>query len=282
VPLPQHPSAEPFFLQGEGGARFCLFHAPAGRCRGALLYVHPFAEEMNRTRRLAAQQARALAAQGIGVLLIDLHGCGDSSGDFADARWDTWRADLALGCAWLQDRLGVVPGLWGVRLGALLALDYAHGAPQPPARLLLWQPVLSGAASLTQFLRLVVARDMLADTAGASGGTQALRARLARGETLEVAGYDIVPEMAAALDATDAARLAVRGCPVHWFEVVPEPGREPGPASARRAAEWRTAGVDLKLEAVACLPFWSTQEVAECPALLAATNAVFAGSGDAL
>jgi exosortase A-associated hydrolase 2 len=282
VPLPQHPPAEPFFLEGEGGTRFCLFHAPAGRCRGALLYVHPFAEEMNRTRRLAAQQARALAAQGIGVLLIDLHGCGDSSGDFGDARWDGWKADLALGCAWLQDRLGMTPGLWGARLGALLALDYAHGAPQPPAHLLLWQPVLSGSASLTQFLRLVVARDMLADATGASGGTQALRARLARGETLEVAGYDIAPDMAAALDATDAARLAIRGCPVHWFEVVPEPGRSPGPASARIAAEWRAAGIDLKLEAVAGLPFWRTQEVAECPALLAATTALFTGSGDAI
>lgn len=279
--LPQHPPAEPFFLEGEAGARFCLFHAPVGPCRGALLYVHPFAEEMNRTRRLAAQQARALAAQGIGVLLIDLHGCGDSSGDFADARWDTWRADLALGCAWLQERLGVAPGLWGARLGALLALDYAHTALQPPARLVLWQPVQSGSASLTQFLRLVVARDMLADAPGASGGTQALRARLARGETLEVAGYDLAPEMAAAIDAVDASQLAVRGCPVHWYELVPEPGRAPGPATARIAAGWRAAGVDLQLEAVACPPFWSTQEVAECPALLAATSAVFGGSGDA-
>jgi exosortase A-associated hydrolase 2 len=282
VPLPRHPPAQPFFLDGEAGARFCLFHAPAGRCRGALLYVHPFAEEMNRTRRLAAQQARALAAQGIGVLLIDLHGCGDSSGDFADARWDSWKADLALGCAWLQERLGVAPGLWGARLGALLALDYAHSAPQPPARLLLWQPVLSGSASLTQFLRLAVARDMLSEAPGASGGTQALRARLARGETLEVAGYDISTDMAAALDAADAARLAVPGCLVHWFEVVAEPGRAPGPATARIAADWRAAGVNLHLEAVACPPFWSTQEVAECPALLAATTAVFAGSGDAL
>lgn len=281
--LPQHRPAEPFFLDAQDGTRFCLYHAPAGRCRGALLYVHPFAEEMNRSRRLAAQQARALAAQGIGVLLIDLHGCGDSSGEFGDARWDGWKADIALGCAWLQERLGVQPGLWGARLGALLALDYARGAQPAPARLLLWQPVLSGATGLTQFLRLLLARDMLAEAAGAgAGGTQALRARLARGETLEVAGYDLAPELAAALDALDAAPLALPGCRIDWLEVVPEAGRVPGPAAERVAAGWRAAGTELRLQAVACAPFWSAAETVECPELLAATGALFGGSDDAL
>jgi alpha/beta superfamily hydrolase len=40
---------------------------------------------MNKARRMAALQARALAALGYGVLLLDLHGCGDSSGDFGDS-----------------------------------------------------------------------------------------------------------------------------------------------------------------------------------------------------
>ena len=59
--------AQPFFLDAPTGARFCLFHAPVGACRGALLYVAPFGDEMNRTRQLAARQARALAQSGIGV-----------------------------------------------------------------------------------------------------------------------------------------------------------------------------------------------------------------------
>ena len=59
---------EPFFLRVDGGERFCLFHPPAGACRGALLYVHPFAEELNRSRRMAALLARALAGAGYGVM----------------------------------------------------------------------------------------------------------------------------------------------------------------------------------------------------------------------
>ena len=38
---------EPFFLRVDGGERFCLFHPPLTDCRGTLLYVHPFAEELN-------------------------------------------------------------------------------------------------------------------------------------------------------------------------------------------------------------------------------------------
>jgi exosortase A-associated hydrolase 2 len=275
------PRAEPFFLPAAGGQRFCMYHAPAGHARGALVYAHPFGDEMNRTRRLAAQQARALAALGIAVLLVDLHGCGDSSGDFLDARWETWIDDLGLASAWLEQRAGVRAGVWGARLGALLALDYARAAPRAPARLVLWQPVLSGAAFLNQFLRLRLAGDMLAEGAGASGGTRALRAQLAAGSALEVAGYTIAPQLAATLDGIEAARLALPGCPVHWFEVL-APGAAPGPASARVADAWRARGIDLALVPVACPQFWATQEIADCPQLLAATGAVFAEACDAV
>ena len=43
--------------------------------------VKAWAEEMNKARRMAALQARLLAENGYAVLQIDLHGCGDSSGD---------------------------------------------------------------------------------------------------------------------------------------------------------------------------------------------------------
>ena len=38
---------EAFFLPAEPGERFCLAHVPAGAPRGAIVYVHPFAEEMH-------------------------------------------------------------------------------------------------------------------------------------------------------------------------------------------------------------------------------------------
>ncbi|WP_426101856.1 hydrolase 2, exosortase A system-associated [Massilia sp. TSP1-1-2] len=265
--MPQHAPAAAFFLDGE---RFCLYHAPQGACRGGLVYIHPFAEEMNKSRRMAALQARALAALGYGVLQIDLHGCGDSGGEFADARWERWQDDVAAASAWLRERLQMPVGLWGLRLGALLALDCAR--TQPVAQLVLWQPVLQGAAFMTQFLRLRVAGAMLD---GASEGTAELRARLLAGEAFEVAGYVLAPELVKAIDALDVIRF-LPSCPVNWIEIVAAAERPITPAALRVAAEWTRLGAAPALHKVAATSFWSTQEITECPELIAATCSLLA------
>lgn len=271
------PPAEPFFLTAEQGQRFCVFHATAGPCRGAVLYVAPFGEEMNKSRRMAALQARDLAALGFAVLQIDLYGCGDSSGDFGDARWQIWKDDLALGQQWLHNRLGRPVSVWGLRLGAMLALDYARGAAHAIASLILWQPVQSGATFLTQFLRLRVANDMLAEGNEKSSGTQALRDALHAGEMLEVAGYDLAPELAAAIESLEAARLPVTTCPVHWFEAVQAEGRPLSPAGAKVITSWAVQGSVPEVHLVPCPPFWASQEVMICAPLIAATSSIFAG-----
>jgi exosortase A-associated hydrolase 2 len=268
--LPGHAPAEPFFLEAGTGSRFCLFHRPAGECRAGLVYIHPFAEEMNRSRRMAALAARALAAHGVGVLQIDLHGCGDSSGEFGDARWDTWKADVALASGWLRARLGVDVGLWGLRLGALLALDCARTAAQPLDRLLLWQPAVSGSAYLTQLLRLRLAGDLMLDD-GPKAGTESLRGMLRAGQALEIAGYMLAPELALAIDGIDAAQLAPGSGPVHWFELAATANRPLSPAANRIMSGWRERGANVHVELVCGQPFWATQEIAECPQLMDAT-----------
>jgi exosortase A-associated hydrolase 2 len=271
--------AQPFFLKAAAGERYCLFHPAVGACRGGLVYVPPFGEEMNKSRRMAALQARALAAQGIAVLQIDLYGTGESSGDFADARWELWLADVALGCQWLAARLGRPVGLWGLRLGALLALDYARaqlalGAPAPQ-RMLLWQPVHSGSSYLTQFLRLRMANEMLGADGSQKTGTAALRDQLRDGQALEVAGYALAPELADALDRLELSKIAPPPCPLHWLDVVAAEGRPLTPASAKLVAAWQQQGAELDAQAVAGPPFWGTQEIATCPALLEASSAIF-------
>lgn len=268
-------NAEPFFLKCGTGQRFCMFHQPAGACRGAVLYVHPFAEELNRSRRMAALQARQLAALGYGVLQLDLYGCGDSSGDFGDARWELWKDDLAAGAAWLQQKLGQPLTLWGLRLGATLALDYARSARDPVHAIVLWQPVLNTSAYLTQFLRLRMASALLTDTASTQTGTTALRDSLRRGETLEVGGYQLAPEMAAALDALDTFDTMAPSCPVQWVEATSGSGQGLPAPVARVQAEWLRQGASLTIHAVHCPPFWATPEITVCPAWLDVTSAAF-------
>jgi exosortase A-associated hydrolase 2 len=276
--LPAAARALPFFLDSEPGQRFCLYHPPLGACRGAVLYVQPFAEEMNKARRMAALQARALAALGYGVLLLDLHGCGDSSGDFGDARWELWQRDVARGCDWLSEQTKRPVSLWGLRLGALLALAHARAAaPGALERVVLWQPVPSGALYLTQFLRLRVAGEMLGEGKEKSGGTDALRTALRAGEVLEIAGYDLAPELAHALEALDATALPVTGCPLHWLEIVAAAERPLPPAAARVTRAWEQAGADVRVQLVPGQAFWATQEIAECQPLVEATCAIFRG-----
>ncbi|MDX1736353.1 MAG: hypothetical protein R3228_18390, partial [Halioglobus sp.] len=57
---------------------------------------------MHKARRTVAAQARVLAAAGYNVVLLDLSGCGDGAGDFADATWQLWHADAAFALQYLR------------------------------------------------------------------------------------------------------------------------------------------------------------------------------------
>jgi exosortase A-associated hydrolase 2 len=243
-----------------------------------VMHVHAFAEEMNKCRRMAALQATALAAAGYAVLQMDLYGCGDSSGDFADARWEIWMQDLGAAHAWLQQRHPGPLSLWGERLGALLALDYARSLAQSGAsvldKLLLCQPVLAGSAYLTQFLRLKLANEMLGGEQGASAGTQGLRAKLAEGSSLEIAGYELAPQLAQAIDGLDATRWACPARSLHWLE-TPTANGGMAPARQRIADAWTAAGLPLQLHLEPAPAYWLSQETSIAPAWLEAVERIF-------
>jgi len=260
---------EAFFLPAGAGERFCVFHPAAGEPQGSVLHVHPFAEEMNKSRRMAALQARAFAARGYAVLQMDLLGCGDSSGDFGEARWALWKDDVRMAHAWLRRKAEGPVHLWGLRLGAMLAADCARERDGSFASLLMWQPVISGTQFMAQFLRLRLSSEMLSGAAGRSG-TEQLRAELAAGKALEIAGYELAPELALAIERLDLAVLAPKNVPSRWLEVNAEGATSPAVQRAARA--WSATGAEIDLRAVRGEPFWSSIEIGECPELIAATS----------
>ncbi|MDB5960791.1 MAG: Hydrolase 2, exosortase system-associated [Massilia sp.] len=268
APYHSVPQVEPFFFDVDPGTRFCLYHAPNPRVppRGAVLYAHPFAEELNLSRRMAAQQARAFAALGYAVLQIDLFGCGDSCGEFTAGRWSQWQRDLAVAADWLAERQAGPLYIWGVRLGALLAMDLASS--RAVDGLILWQPLISGRTCIDQFLR----QRMSADPSRKAGGIPALRAELAARGRIEVAGFELDLALARGIEACEAIRLDLKPCTVHWFSSAAMP--------RRLAARWRQAGVTLHYHAIEALPFWSDPARPESPSLLAATARVFAALDD--
>ena len=257
------------FLDGAKGPLFHVLHTPAAGAavRGSVLYAHPFAEEHNKSRRMAARQARALAEAGYVVLMPDLFGCGDSAGDFADADWAGWLDDLRTGLAWLQARHPAPVILWGLRTGCLLLGELCAGADAfEPTATVYWQPVINGELFLTQFLRLRMAAGMIG---GNKETTRDLRARLDAGESLEVAGYALSPQLASGL-ASASLQPPSRGS-LLWLEVVANETSELAPASRKLIDEWRARGIDVLSGAAVGETFWSTQEISEVPELLSRT-----------
>lgn len=262
-----------FYLPLAQGDRFCLLHVPAPGtpARGAMLFVHPFAEEMNNCRHMAALQARAFADAGWTVLQADLYGCGDSAGEFGDATWQRWIDDVIDAAAWLRAKTGHAPVLWGMRAGCLLCVQAASRMPSVPD-LVLWQPVGSGKHFLQQFLRLKVAHQIVAPTNEARIGTQELRAQLARGETIEVAGYILAPALALPMQSAEL-ELPANSARVAWLELSGADPSELSPASRLRIQRWMDQGHRVEASAVKGPPFWQNPGIGDCPALVERTLA---------
>jgi len=261
-------------MSAETGTRFCILHQPpaATAIRGAVVYIHPFAEEMNKSRRMAAMMSRSFAEQGLVVLQLDLYGCGDSSGELRDATLSDWIADIQSAFDWISQQGYGPVCLWGLRFGALLAVHWCRSAARVPQRLLLWQPVHSGATYLTQFLRLGVASEMLG--AGGTGtGTAGLRKRLASGESVEIGGYDVSPALASDMEALQLAQPAPIGTAVDWFDISAAHAKVPSIASRQIVDGWKAQGRDVSYWSITGDPFWTTVEITDCPDLLRATLA---------
>jgi len=265
-------AAEALFIDvgaSAAGRRFAMHHLPRGdKLAGLVIYVQPFAEEMNKSRRMAALQAAAMADAGWAVLLPDLLGCGDSAGDFGQASWDDWIDDVVQSCHWLKRRHGSPPVplcLWGLRSGCLLAAEAARHLENAAVHFLFWQPVLNGQVLLQQFLRLKLAGDLIGGT-----GKQAMasaRQALANGQGIEVAGYHMSAALARGLSA---ARLvpAPAPCQVDWFDLSSREDTPAAPAADSTAASWQAAGHLVRRHKVVGPSFWQTSEIAVCPDLI--------------
>ena len=289
--------ATPFFLPTAGGQRFCLLHTSGQAPEepvASILHIHPFAEELNRSRRMVALQCQSLAAAGFEVLQMDLGGCGDSAGHFADATWEGWVADVLAAREWLvarQQKRGPVARvhadetiptgntlwLWGLRAGCLLAAEVARQLPAHAANLLFWQPVTQGAVHLAQFLRLKVATDLVrggraGETVPAGDTAPSVNSKprqlLAEGKQVEIGGYSISPALATGLEAAHLNGLP-EGSRVVCLEFTPAPTVATNasafvplsPALVSQIDKWQEHCAKAQGDAIPGALFWQSQEV---------------------
>lgn len=250
---------EPFFLDTPHGRVFCLYRAPddAAEC---VLFVPPFAEEMNKCRRQFSDTAAALIDRGYATLIVDLYGTGDSAGDFSEATWLHWKSDLKAAIEWAGTRGSRVTSLVATRLGCILAADALRDSGHRMRKSIFWQPVLTGKQFMTQFFRLRVAASMMSDKDNET--VNDLRGKLANNEILEVAGYEISSDLAAGVEGTDL--LATLNPNLGELQIV-EIGsvRDSGlsPAGQKVVASAIVLGMAASGARIDGEPFWSTTEI---------------------
>lgn len=264
-------AGEPLRLPVAAGLSLhAILHAPPANTPvlGLVVHVHALADEMNKSRRMAAWQSRRMAQAGLAVLRPDLRGCGDSDGDFGDATWALWLEDVSAAVDWLRRRFPDEPlplTLWGHRAGALLACAAASDL-RHCRQVLLWQPATNGRNTLRQFLRLKSAGMRATGQDGIS--IDALRAQLESGTAVDVAGYRLSPGLASGLDA---ARLLPPHCAVDWLELNLRGTPQLSPANQAMIESWKAAHHDLRLHHVYGPAFWESAEIEDAPELIEAT-----------
>ncbi|MGQ5523150.1 hydrolase 2, exosortase A system-associated [Chitinimonas sp. PSY-7] len=259
-----------FYLPTEAGPRFCTLARPAASlvCKGAVLFVHAFAEEMNKSRRMVTLQARELADAGYLVLQIDLHGCGDSAGDFGEASWASWVEDVLGARQWLKQHHADNIWLWGLRSGCLLICEAAQQINEP-VKLLFWQPVLSGKQFLQQFFRLQNASEMLGKEE--KGTAARLKEQIAAGQSVEIAGYMLSPGLVNGMEQANLIPPSQNG-ELIWLQVASKADAPFPPAALSNMVQWRSEGYKVQDTLLSGPAFWQTTEISDCPALLQAST----------
>lgn len=259
------------FLEFHSRRLFCIRSGPQqGAARLRVLVLPPFAEELNKCRRVLAITVRALAAQGCDVLWPDLFGSGDSAGEFVAARWQDWRADSAALAAWHAAQLTDTPfAILSVRSGCLLLGSAADdGLLARGARVVLWQPVLHGGRFLQQFLRV---RVMAARLAGAKDSVEDLETALRKGEAVECAGYAIGAELGLGLMAATLGVAQLRDASVRALEFKSEAGGSVTRPLEQLCTQLRSDGSDAEARCVVAESFWASQEISAPPTVVEAT-----------
>lgn len=171
----------------------------------AVLLCNPFGEEASRAHRTYRVLATQLERAGYAALRFDYSGTGDSVGDSGAATVDAWVGDVASAAERLRTASGVARvTVVGLRFGATLAmLASARGEPRL-RHLVLWDPVVEGAA----YLRELIAQHRAYMRAEIGNGWQDRLRISADGAPAEALGAPIGAVLGAQIAAIDLAAVS--------------------------------------------------------------------------
>lgn len=244
----------PFFFPGRDCELFGVLHSPASvPANAAFVFCAPFGEEKLWTHLVYVSFARELARRGMTVLRFDYRGTGDSDGDSEDAMPGACLEDIHRALDVLRERCGrrVSLGLLGLRFGATLAAIAAE-TEADVQRLVLWSPVLRGAAYAQELLRMNLAAQ-IAQYREVREDREALVRAMKAGRTVNVDGYEMLLagyEQTSAIDLLAMSPRSNAHCLVAEIAARPQPAV--GADLGRFAALYAGGTTVVSIEE----PFW--------------------------
>lgn len=263
----------PRFMGEEGAKHFTLQFSCKGRPRAHIVFVPPFGEEMNRCRALVSEQARNFAQSGYSCTIIDFYGSGDSQGELHEASLQIWQENIRLTIETLEreDNLPII--LWGLRLGAFVALDFAAKSTVAIDSILLWQPVLSGKRYVTQILRqrvaALVGKNLAPET------TAQIRTKLADGECIEISGYTVGGVLMQDIESLSLAGMtALCSGKIHWLENVSEPDAALTGATLKAIEQLESLQNDVQVYPFTGPQVWQLHSRDSLPELISITGSL--------
>jgi alpha/beta superfamily hydrolase len=119
----------------------------------AVLLCYPFGQEYMRAHMAFRQLASMLSRQGLPTMRFDYYGTGDSYGESNEIALSVWQKNTQLAIEELKSMAGCSQiYLVGLRLGAAIAANVS-AMRSDVKRLVLWDPVIQGAAYLEEIKR---------------------------------------------------------------------------------------------------------------------------------
>ena len=260
---------------------FLAHYSPSPRdnvsARKAVILVPPFAEELNRSKRMYVLCARQLASAGLDVVCFDYVGTGDSYGDWGSFSIPDWQANLAQVYAYIQN-LGISDiSVISLRFGALVVANSIFAGQLQFNKCVFWDPIEDGEGYVRQLIRLKIAAAMTEDAKSLT--TKEVLADIDQCGFVEVGGYHVTAEL---LDAIKRAKLSnlievvIDSTELHWMILKNASQNSGGATWPMSIAEGLRENVTM--HTVQDTRFWMQQEVTIAPALLQETLELFANA----
>jgi exosortase A-associated hydrolase 2 len=224
--------------------------------RECCVLCNPFGQEAIRSHRVYRIVADRLARSGFHVLRFDYFGTGDSAGDDHEGSLEAWIDDILRADEELVRRSGCRRSTWlGLRLGASLAALASTRRAYGPQRLVLWDPVLDGAAYLAELARAHIAERSAALEMRWETESR-LRSRVteeARGEAL---GYPLTAALRAQLGALSPSSL--RSARAERIVLL---SARPGGDLARLERDLAGSGAEVRARALEAAITWTSNQM---------------------